>query len=343
MHLWFISLEMQRILLVEDSPSDREILKYLLEEQFKKEVVLHEAPSLSKAVEILDKEGIDCVVLDLQLPDSAGKETFQKLYARYSHIPFIVMTNNKDRLLAVEMIQLGAADFVLKNYTDEEDIFRRIVFAIEKHKRSVRVDPTEADSFRRVSSANFRLVQAQEDDASPSTIRNIQVETTAAVADLSRKTFAALQEINISFAKNNMQWSEVAKTVAILDKELLRGHSNRPSMRSQMDLMDHRIQVLEGEVNGLQEDVTETNITAIKENNQTARTKLSMWTKLLIALLTLLGVLATAAATYFAAAANASKKEYESLKDYDALRAASTAAAPKKAPATLDPNPKSSK
>lgn len=265
---------------------------------------MYEAPSLAAAVHILDTETIDCVVLDLHLPDSIGKETFKKLYDQYPHVPFIVMTNNKDRLLAVEMIQSGAADFILKKYTDEEDIFRRIVFAIEKHKRNVRLEPTEADSFRRVSSTKLKMNKAQKRGASADTIRDMQVETTSAVADLSRKTFSALQDISLKIAKQGLQQDEIIKTVTLLDKELLRGHSNRPSMRSQVDLLDHRISVLEGNVDGLHDEVTETGMTVLKEHNQTMRTKMDLWVKVVIAALTLFGVLATAAATYFAANTN---------------------------------------
>lgn len=310
MHLCLRSLEMLQILLVEDSPQDREILRYLLDSQFKGNVECSEASSLASAIEVLQKRCVDCVVLDLHLPDSAGKETFHKLYTRFAHIPIIVMTNNKDELLAIEMIQEGAADFVLKNYTDEEDIFRRIVFAIEKHKRSVRVEPAQADSFRRVSSAKHKLAQAQEDGDSPSTIRNIQVETTSAVADLSSKMFSELQKINIQMTRQGTQQEVIAQTVSTLDKELLRGHANRPSMRSQVDLLDHRVTILEDGLTGLQEDVTETGIVAFKENNTMIRTKMSLNVKVIIAVLSLLGVMVTALVGYHAL----TQKPTESLK-----------------------------
>ncbi len=131
-----------RILIVEDSPTDRELLRYLLEDQFKNEAKFREASSLATAFRYLDQGNIDCVVLDLQLPDSAGRETFQKINERFPDIPTIVMTHNKDRALAIDMIKMGAADYVLKDYTNPDDIFRRIIFAVDRHHRTVRA-PTE--------------------------------------------------------------------------------------------------------------------------------------------------------------------------------------------------------
>lgn len=144
-----------RILIVEDSPTDREILRYLLEDQFKSEAKFREASSLATAFRYLELGNIDCVVLDLQLPDSAGRETFQKINERFPDIPTIVMTHNKDRALAIDMIKMGAADYVLKDYTNPEDIFRRIIFAVEKHHRSVRMPAEKVQTVQQRLRAAF--------------------------------------------------------------------------------------------------------------------------------------------------------------------------------------------
>ena len=123
------------ILIVEDSPSDRGLLHYMLESRFPKEVSqFHEVSTLTKALEVLENQDIDCIILDLQLPDSTGRNTFLRLYERHFHIPIIVMTHNKDRQLAIDMVQAGASDFIIKNFTDEEELFHRIVLTIERHQ-----------------------------------------------------------------------------------------------------------------------------------------------------------------------------------------------------------------
>lgn len=286
-----------RILLVEDSPSDRQILRYLLDAQFKGNVEFYEAPTLAEAVKILETRSVDCVVLDLQLPDSVGRRTFQKLNKRFPNVPLVVMTHSKDRQMALEMIQEGAADFVIKSYSDEEDIFRRVMFAIEKHRRSVRVLPEEAQSYHNLEQAKSNLEEASFREESPSIIRNMTVEVTTAVADLSRRMFTQLQEINLRLTQLGTQQEVTNQTVNDLDKELLRGHSSRPSMRSQVDLIDHRVKVLEGKVGEIEDEVDG----AEEAQVQLVKTKMSNRTKIIIGILTLLGVLGTSLATYFTA------------------------------------------
>lgn len=296
---------MMRILLVEDSPSDREILRHLLDAQFRGDVEFHEAATLESAFSILEARLVDCVVLDLQLPDSAGKETFTKLNSRFPSIPFIVMTHSKDRALALEMIQEGAADFVIKSYGDEEEIFRRITFAVEKHRHSVRVNPDAAKSYHKLERAQMGLQEAQDRDDSPSTIRNIQVEVTAAVAELSRRMFTELQGISLKLGEITLRQEDASQDIKTLDKELLRGHSNRPSMRSQVDLLEHRVRTLEGDVKEVESDVKEVGGTHI----QLTTAKMSNKTKIILGVLTLLGIIATAIATYFAAAAGTASRD----------------------------------
>jgi len=282
-----------KILLVEDSPTDRQLMRYLLESRFDKEAKFREAASLAAAVAELDNGGIDCVILDLRLPDSVGKETFMKLVGRFPDVPIIVMTNNKDRELALEMIQLGAADYVLKNYTDEEDIFRRIVFAIEKHKRTVRVPPEGAGAIHKLERAQANMLTAHE-SGEHRAISNTTVETTTAIAELSRRMFAELQTLSTAQAQFKVSQDYIVKTVENLDKELLKGYSNRPSMRSQVDLLEHRL----GETEQKMVDMQAARSHSQRSKDRLQQLQITNRTKVLLGILALVGTIATAIFTY---------------------------------------------
>src|SRR5512142_2281922 len=121
-----------RILIVDDSAADRALLKYLIEDHLSYEAKFREATTLETAFRYLDSGNIDCVLLDLQLPDSAGKETFTKIIERYPDVPIVILTHNRDRDLAIDMIRSGASDYILKTYTEGSDeVCRRILYAIE--------------------------------------------------------------------------------------------------------------------------------------------------------------------------------------------------------------------
>ncbi len=287
----------RRLLIVEDSPTDRELLRYLLEARFTKEACIFEAPTLQAAFALLSHEEIECIILDLQLPDSTGRDTFMALFTRYPDIPLIVMTHNKDRQLALEMIQLGAADYVIKNFTDEEELFQRIVFAVEKHRHSVRVVPEDAASVRRLERAQADMNSAHQ-SGHPSIVREITVEVTSAIADLSRRTFAEMKTMSTQLVQIGTVQGSLSQTVDHLDQELLRGTAGRAAMVTRVDLLDHRLTSVEKKVQGMEQKQDEADTTQRREALELTKSHLSNRTKILIALLALIGTLIGAYATY---------------------------------------------
>lgn len=268
-----------RILIVEDSPTDRELLRYLLESKFGSEAKFREAYNLESAVGFLDRGNTDCIVLDLQLPDSAGKETFLKLSARYPDVPIIVMTHNKDRNLAIEMIRSGAADYVLKNYTDEEDIFRRIIFAVEKHKHTMRITPDDATSLQRLDRAKANMLSTHKDEP---THTDKTIETTSAVAEIAKRMFIEVQLLRAEVAKVTSELERIAKITEALDLELMRGYPNKPSLRSKVDQLSQNVETL------------------IQVRKVQSQSKISIQRAFLIGVLALLGVLSISAIGYYA-------------------------------------------
>jgi len=231
-----------KILIVEDSRSERELLKYLLESRFQAAAKFREAQNLETAYQYLSRGDIDCVILDLQLPDSTGKETFEKLTEKFPEVPVVVMTNNKDRNLALEMIQHGAQEFIIKNFTDEEELFRRVLFAIEKHRRTVRVLPEEAASVHRLERASARMLTAQEQQKD---IQTTTVETTHAVADLSRRMFTEIQKVSHLVTRQGALLEHTQGTTDRLKTEILEGYPDRPSIKSQVERLSTRVEQLE--------------------------------------------------------------------------------------------------
>ncbi|NIQ95843.1 MAG: response regulator, partial [Desulfuromonadales bacterium] len=55
------------------------------------------------------------VILDYRLPDMSGKEVIEAMRARQRQVPFVVITGHGDERVAVEMMKLGAADYLVKD------------------------------------------------------------------------------------------------------------------------------------------------------------------------------------------------------------------------------------
>jgi DNA-binding NarL/FixJ family response regulator/soluble cytochrome b562 len=289
-----------RILIVEDNPQERELLRYLLEDRFKSEAKFREADNLRTALSYLASDTIDVVVLDLSLPDSAGRETFDQIHSSYPDVPIVVMSNNKDRALAIDMVKRGADDYVVKNYTDEEELFRRILFAVEKHRTSIRTTPKRADSIHALDRARAKMLNAHQSGQHQVALDG-SVETSHAVAGLVRSLFEGMQDMNKSVHKLAQQSEQTSKTVETLDKELLRGYSGRPSMRSQVDVIDTRLTGVEGELDEVKNAVGVERKSAFEAQAAFVTTQMSNRTKILIAIIMLVGTLAGSGVTYILA------------------------------------------
>jgi len=120
------------ILLVEDNPGDARLIKEFLGEVTGATFQLEWAESLSDGLERL--EGIDAILLDLSLPDSVGLDTFKIMRSKAPAIPIIVLTGNDDDALALEAVQEGAQDYLMKGQVSSQLLARSIRYAIERNR-----------------------------------------------------------------------------------------------------------------------------------------------------------------------------------------------------------------
>ena len=120
-----------RVLIVEDDVDDVLVLREdlaLAPVPFQVEI----APTLKVALERLGTGGIEVVVCDLTLPDSKGLETFHALAAHPSQVPIIVLSGLMDEALALETVEQGAQDYLVKGQYDQRLLIRSLQYAIKR-------------------------------------------------------------------------------------------------------------------------------------------------------------------------------------------------------------------
>lgn len=120
-----------QILLVEDNLADARLFEELLADA-KTPFYIDHVRRLSDAVARLEKGGIDMVMSDLSLPDSQGLETFEKLHAAAPQVPVIVLSGMDDETLAVETVERGAQDYLVKGRADTHLLVRSIRYALKR-------------------------------------------------------------------------------------------------------------------------------------------------------------------------------------------------------------------
>lgn len=126
-----------RVLLIEDDLVDAQLLKRTLAKATSVGFVQTHVDRLSEALKLLDSERFEVILLDLSLPDSSGLETFTDLRSQSPDIPIVVLTGLDDETLALEAVQRGAQDYLVKGQGDSSLLVRSIRYAIERHRMQV--------------------------------------------------------------------------------------------------------------------------------------------------------------------------------------------------------------
>ncbi|MFK7989906.1 MAG: response regulator [Sandaracinaceae bacterium] len=116
------------ILLVEDNPGDRVLVSHWLRLAVPQHQ-LTEFGRASEAVQHLEHNPVDLVLLDITLPDASGVEGVLAVRGATSATPLIVLTGRADEALAQECVRLGAHDYLEKSHTDAMQLRRSILLA----------------------------------------------------------------------------------------------------------------------------------------------------------------------------------------------------------------------
>jgi len=123
------------VLLVEDNPPEARLVREMLIDAGADSFILTHAEQLSEAISSIGQRQFDVILLDLSLPDSHGLDTVARITAAAANVPIVVLSGLDDERLALEAVQNGAQDYLVKGQGDGHLIKRSIRYAIER-KRS---------------------------------------------------------------------------------------------------------------------------------------------------------------------------------------------------------------
>ncbi len=130
---------MIKILLVEDNDVDAHLTQDILAEWSIEQFDITHVTCLSEAFSRLGKERFDAVLLDLSLPDGYGLPTLRQVQAVSPTIPIIVLSGVSDQTLALQAVQDGAQDYLVKGQGQPELLARSIRYAIERKRAEERL------------------------------------------------------------------------------------------------------------------------------------------------------------------------------------------------------------
>ena len=122
------------VLLIEDDPVAAGLFEAQIASDFTTRFETVTADTFGKALELIDQRVFDVAALDLILPDARGLEALDRLRAAADELPIVVLTGLDDEGMAVEALQHGAQDYLVKGELTGRLISRSLRYAIERQR-----------------------------------------------------------------------------------------------------------------------------------------------------------------------------------------------------------------
>jgi Flp pilus assembly CpaE family ATPase len=140
------------VLLIEDSPQFAQLVQHWLANMpGGAGFVLNWTDSLADGMSRLDRGGVDVILLDLGLPDCSGMETFIQARDRALKTPIVILSSADSEPLALQMIQEGAEDYLVKSSCDAGTLARAVRRAVVRRKSHAAATPASSTLSRVIS------------------------------------------------------------------------------------------------------------------------------------------------------------------------------------------------
>jgi diguanylate cyclase (GGDEF)-like protein/PAS domain S-box-containing protein len=143
-----------RVLAIEDSIADAELVKFMLSDVRKPVFSVIHAPRLAHGLQYLREQTFDVVLLDLGLPDSMGFDAVSAVRNVCPEVPLIVLSGLDDEDVAVKTLQMDVQDYLTKGKFDGDLLVRSIRYARERKRVTMELQASET-RFRRLSESGI--------------------------------------------------------------------------------------------------------------------------------------------------------------------------------------------
>ena len=119
------------VLLIEDNPGDADLVRLRLIEG-DSAVNVSSVNRLADGLASMAKDPPSVVLLDLNLPDSHGADTFRKVLEQAPGVPVVILSGQDDEVLAMKALHQGVQDYLVKGDITSSHLERAMRYAIER-------------------------------------------------------------------------------------------------------------------------------------------------------------------------------------------------------------------
>jgi diguanylate cyclase (GGDEF)-like protein/PAS domain S-box-containing protein len=124
----------KEILLIEDNLADARVLREMFDRHNPRSFELTHVTRMRDAERHLSQKEMDLILLDLKLPDGHGLGPLRHAQAAAPGVPLVVLTGLEDESLAVQALDEGAQDYLVKGQLEPRRLHRTLRYAIERKR-----------------------------------------------------------------------------------------------------------------------------------------------------------------------------------------------------------------
>src|SRR5271165_6037305 len=114
-----------QVLLIEDNPGDADLVRLRLVEG-ELPVDVNCVNRLSDGLASIKERAPGVILLDLNLPDSHGAETYRRVLENAPNVPVVILSGQDDEALAIKALHQGVQDYLVKGAISSSGLGRAI-------------------------------------------------------------------------------------------------------------------------------------------------------------------------------------------------------------------------
>ena len=119
------------VLLIEDNPGDADLVRLRLVEA-NADLKVRSTNRLAAGLAAIDQQPPSVVLLDLNLPDSHGADTFRQVLEHAPGVAVVVLSGQDDEELAAKAVHQGVQDYLIKGSFTSKQLARAMRYAVER-------------------------------------------------------------------------------------------------------------------------------------------------------------------------------------------------------------------
>ena len=152
--------EKLRILICDDDPQDRKLIRSYLQMIAERKITTIEAGQSNEIQSAIDMGEIDVVLMDLYMPGKSGMDWLKEI-AKNRLAPVVVLTGYGDEEIVIETLKHGAAGYLPKRKLTAESLANAIDGAIEKWRELMLLkgDLEQLDKLTNIDSITGELIR----------------------------------------------------------------------------------------------------------------------------------------------------------------------------------------